>query len=90
MAKKAYGFPAEEKFYIPDGVTEHFAANVGARGEKDYTQWNEIWTAYQSADPDKAAELQMLFDRKLPDGWDADIPTFEASEKGAATRNSSG
>ncbi len=31
-----------------------------------------------------------MFDRKLPAGWDKDIPVFEASEKGDATRNSSG
>jgi transketolase len=31
-----------------------------------------------------------MFAGKLPDGWDKDIPTFEASAKGDATRNSSG
>ena len=28
--------------------------------------------------------------RQLPDGWDADIPTFPADPKGVATRNASG
>ncbi|QDV46130.1 Transketolase [Stieleria neptunia] len=90
LAKKAYGFPPEEKFHIPDGVVEHFANNLGQRGAADYQKWNETWAAYQSANPEKAAELQAIFDRKLPEGWDKDIPEFEASEKGDATRNSSG
>ena len=90
LAKESYGLPADEKFYVPDGVREHFDANVGQRGAESYAAWAEIWTAYQSANPEKAKELQAMFDGDLPEGWDADIPSFEASEKGDATRNSSG
>ncbi|TWU04968.1 transketolase [Stieleria varia] len=90
LAKKTYGFPPEEKFYIPDGVLEHFEQNVGANGAAAFAAWTETWNAYQTAFPEKAAELQSIFDRKLPAGWDKDIPVFEASEKGDATRNSSG
>jgi transketolase len=90
LAKKAYGFPPEEKFYIPDGVKEHFQSNLGERGASDYAAWDSLWSDYQKANPDKAAELQAMFAGKLPEGWDADIPEFEASEKGDATRNSSG
>jgi len=90
LAKESYGLPADEKFYVPEGVREHFDANIGQRGAESYTAWNDIWTAYQAANPEKTQELQSLFDGELPEGWDADIPTFEASEKGDATRNSSG
>ena len=90
LAKESYGLPKDEKFFVPDGVREHFANNVGARGAEAYQAWNDIWSKYQSAEPEKAAELQAVFDGKLPKGWDKDIPEFEASEKGDATRNSSG
>jgi transketolase len=90
LAKENYGLPADEKFYVPDGVREHFDANIGQRGAESYAAWSEIWTAYQAANPAKAKELQAMFDGNLPEGWDADIPSFEASEKGDATRNSSG
>lgn len=90
LAKENYGFPPEEKFYVPDGVREHFQSNVGARGADAYQEWSGIWSSYQSANPEKAAELQAMFDGRLPEGWDQDIPVFEASEKGDATRNSSG
>ena len=90
LAKENYGLPADEKFYVPEGVREHFAGNVGQRGADSYAAWSEVWTAYQAAHPEKAKELQSMFDGELPEGWDADIPSFEASEKGDATRNSSG
>ncbi|MCG8649029.1 MAG: transketolase, partial [Pirellulales bacterium] len=90
LAKENYGFPQDEKFYIPDGVKEHFQAGVGARGAAAYQDWQETWTAYQAAQPEKAAQLQAMFAGRLPEGWDKDIPTFEASKKGDATRNTSG
>ncbi|TWT65091.1 transketolase [Allorhodopirellula solitaria] len=90
LAKKAYGLPEDEKFYIPEGVKEHFANGLGARGSEASAAWDTTWEKYQQAEPNKAAELQTIFDGKLPEGWDKDIPVFEASEKGDATRNSSG
>jgi len=90
LAKKAYGLPEDEKFYVPEGVRQHFADGIGARGAERFTQWQTVWEKYQAAEPDKAAQLQAMFDGRLPDGWDADIPVFETSEKGDATRNSSG
>jgi len=90
LAKKNYNFPPDEKFYVPEGVVEHFAENVGRRGRDASKAWDEIWAKYQKSHPQKAAELQLMFDGKLPEGWDKDVPTFEASEKGDATRNSGG
>ena len=90
LAKKAYGLPEDERFYVPEGVREHFASGIGKRGEEQYAAWQELWQAYQSKHADKAAELSAIFDGKLPDGWDQDIPVFPADAKGDATRNSSG
>ncbi len=90
LAKENYGFPQDEKFYIPDGVKEHFQAGIGSRGGDAYQAWQDVWSAYQGAHASKAAELQAMFDGRLPDGWDKDIPVFEPSEKGDATRNTSG
>ena len=90
LAKENYGFPKDEKFHVPDGVREHFESNIGSRGADAYSQWQETFAQYKKDHPDKATELEAIFAGKLPDGWDADIPTFEPSEKGDATRNSSG
>jgi transketolase len=40
--------------------------------------------------PDRAELLHRLKERSLPAGWDADLPTYEASESGVATRKASG
>src|SRR5205085_8971636 len=45
---------------------------------------------YKKAHPVLADELQRIQERKLPDGWDADIPTFPADPKGMAGRDASG
>src|SRR6056297_2041920 len=90
LAKKNYGFPEDEKFYIPEGVKEHFAAGIGSRGATAFEAWSNLWSEYQQAQPEKAAELSAMFAGRLPEGWDKDIPVFPADEKGDATRNSSG
>ncbi|QDT03361.1 Transketolase [Rubripirellula lacrimiformis] len=90
LAKEAYGLPADKKFYVPDGVIEHFADNLGKRGSEAFAKWSEVWSKYQSAHPAKAAELKSVFAGELPQGWDQDIPVFDACEKGDATRNSGG
>ena len=40
--------------------------------------------------PELAAEFDLMQKSDLPQGWDADIPTFEADAKGMASRVSSG
>jgi len=90
LAKEHYGLPADQKFYVPDGVRQHFAENVGARGAAAYDQWQKTFESYKVAYADKANELQLMFTGRLPEGWDKDIPVFAASEKGDATRNSGG
>ncbi len=90
LAKQSYGWPAEEKFLVPNGVREHFAGGVGARGAKAYAQWKKTFDAYQKSQPEQAKQLSALFANKLPEGWDKSIPTFATDAKGLATRQSSG
>ena len=40
LTKRSYGWPEDAKFLVPDGVYEHFAAGIGARGAKARQQWN--------------------------------------------------
>ena len=89
-AKRAYGWPEDKTFYVPDGVMEHFAAGLGARGAKLSAEWKEMLARYRTEYPDLARELDELEAHELPPGWDADIPEFPADPKGDASRNSSG
>src|ERR1043165_4443211 len=39
LAKKFYGWPEDAKFLVPDGVYQHFASGMGARGAKARGEW---------------------------------------------------
>ena len=90
LAKRAYGWPEDEKFLVPDGVRERFAEGVGARGRTSRTAWLELLGRYRTAHPELAAQLSLMQHRELPQGWDANLPVFPADKKGVASRDASG
>jgi transketolase len=90
LVKKFYGWPEDAKFLVPDGVYEHFAAGIGARGVKARQQWTELFTAYRAKYSDCATEIEQMQKRELPAGWDRDLPAFPADPKGIAGRDASG
>jgi transketolase len=81
--KRTYGWPEDAEFLVPDGVYEHFARGVGERGRRLRTEWER---RVADGDPQVATEIDQMQRRALPDGWDADIPSFDPDEKGLATR----
>ncbi len=87
--KRAYGWPEDAQFLVPDGVYQHFADGIGRRGATAHTAWNEMLARYTREFPELAAELDMIDQHKLPAGWDADIPSFSADAKGLASRDAS-
>jgi len=87
--KHAYGWPEDAEFLVPDGVREHFAAGIGRRGAELRAEWESRLAGYAGEHPELAAEIDATQKRELPDGWDADIPSFEPDEKGLATRKAS-
>ena len=88
--KRFYGWPEDAQFLVPDGVYEHFAAGIGARGASLRTRWDATFAAYRDEHPDLADQLDRMQQRTLPEDWDADIPVFPASDKGLAGREASG
>ncbi len=90
LTKRAYGWPSDAKFLVPDGVYEHFAAGVGVRGEQLRRSWEQMLTAYRVQYPELANELGLLQRRELPAGWDRKLPVFPADPKGLAGREASG
>jgi transketolase len=89
-AKRFYGWPEDKKFYVPDGVLARFAEGIGARGQAARKAWQAKFQAYSKQYPDLAREFAQIGAHRLPDGWDADIPTFDPDPKGVASRDSSG
>jgi len=87
--KRAYGWPEDAQFLVPDGVREHFAAGIGRRGAELSAAWKELLGSYAKENADLAAEIEAQQGRELPAGWDAEIPSFDPDEKGIATRKAS-
>jgi len=86
--KEILGFPPDVAFYCPDDVLAH-TRQVVDRGRAAHAQWQEKYDAWAAATPDRAAELDRIANRRLPEGWDAKLPDF-AGEKPMATRKASG
>jgi transketolase len=88
-AKRFYGWPEDAKFLVPDGVREHFAKGIGARGASLRREWMRIFDDYKTKYPAEADALYRMQHRQLPEGWDAGIPVFPADAKGLAGRDAS-
>jgi transketolase len=89
LAKKAYGWPEDAKFLVPQEVYDHLS-KAAERGKKWEDEWNQKLSSYRSGNSDLSKEWDAIHAGKLPDGWDADIPNFPADAKGLATRESDG
>src|SRR5262249_48932847 len=84
LTKRNYGWPEDAKFLVPDGVPEHFAALMGARGHKQRGAWMAQFEDYKKQYPELAGQMFQMQHRLLPDGWDKDLPVFPADPKGLA------
>ncbi len=87
--KRIMGADPDATFDVDDEVLGHARLAV-ERGKKLHAEWDERFIAWQQAEPERAALLDRLRERRLPDGWADAVPEFEASEKGVATRSASG
>jgi transketolase len=90
LTKRFYGWPEDAKFLVPDGVREHLAQGFGRRGRELHGQWTARMEDYRKQQPELADHIQRMQYRRLPDGWDKDLPSFPADPKGVASRDASG
>jgi transketolase len=90
LTKRAYGWPEDSKFLVPDGVYEHFREGMGQRGRELRQAWFARVEEYKSKYPELADHLYRMQRRQLPEGWDRDLPSFPPDAKGKATRETSG
>jgi transketolase len=89
LTKRNYGWPEDAKFLVPDEVRANFQNSLGARGKALRDAWFTKLDEYTKAYPELADQLVRMQKRELPDGWDKDIPTFDADAKGLAGRDAS-
>src|SRR3569832_1633568 len=88
--KQAYGWPEDENFRVPDGVVDRFHGAIAGRGKPLREAWEAMFAEYRGAYPTEGAQLEAMLNGTLPDGWDSDIPVFDADPKGLASRDAGG
>lgn len=76
----------QEPFAVDESVVEYARANAAARGKAAREAWDAKFTAWAEANPERAALLQRVQARKLPE--DLTLPVFEEGKK--STRAASG
>lgn len=89
LTKDFYKWVYEEDFYVPDEVRAHFA-EVKKNGIAANKAWEEKFAAYKKAYPELAAQFETVINGDLPEGWDANLPTYTTEDKAVSTRVASG
>ena len=89
LTKQNLGWPLDPAFYIPREALAHFREAV-ERGSRAESEWNEKLTRYTKSFPELATEFGNIMAGGLPEGWDAEMPSFAADAKGVATRAAGG
>ncbi|MCU0306847.1 MAG: transketolase [Thermoleophilia bacterium] len=88
LTKRAYGWPEDAQFRIPDEVAA-WREELRGRGRALVAAWDERMAAYADDHPDLAAEMVRTLAGRLPAGAFDDLPRWPAGEK-LATRVASG
>ncbi|MGE5636947.1 MAG: transketolase [Nocardioidaceae bacterium] len=86
--KERYGWDPDAHFLVPDAALAHFR-RCCERGRELERDWDERFAAYREAQPDRARDFEDMLSGRMPDGFDADPPRFEAGAQ-MATRKASG
>lgn len=88
LVKRNFGFPEDEKFFIPTEVAEHFA-ELSLKGAELEKKWNELFEKYSQKFPEEAKLFTKVMNGDFGESWKNLLPKFENYGEGMATRNSS-
>lgn len=89
LTKEYYKWTFEEDFHVPEGVYETFQESAEKLGVQKEQEWNELFEKYETTHADLAKQLKDAIERKLPEGFEKSLPTYEAGSS-HATRSASG
>jgi transketolase len=85
--KEYYGWDPDKKFYIPDEINEYRESRLRIGNELE-SSWNAMFEQYKETHPEFADEISMILRGEMPADWNCCLPSFDADEKGLATRSS--
>ncbi len=86
--KRALGFDPSESFVVADEVIAH-TRSLADRAAEVHAAWNRDFAAWQLREPERAALLERLEAKQLPNDLESALPVFEAGTS-IATRAASG
>ncbi len=87
-AKRAYGWPEDAQFRVPDEVRSR-CREIAERGAQAHSRWRRDLDAWAAAQPELAAAWKRRLARRLPQEWSERLPAFEEGSS-VATRSASG
>ncbi len=87
--RKAYDWPYDEEFIVPDEVKKYMAELQVAFAKKE-EKWNQLFQQYQSTFPELAEQLQQAIAGELPQDWNQELPRYTSDQQALATRAASG
>lgn len=90
LAKKAYGWDENSSFSVPDTVQHYLRDTLLANNGDTYDAWERTLGELTAAEPELAEQLRRMRAGEMPEGWEAELESFDADPKGVATRAAGG
>jgi transketolase len=90
LTKKAYGWPEDSSFLVPDEARDHLRDLLLARSGEQYQAWQASFEQFKQAEPTLADEFERMRAGEMPEGWSDAQQVFDTDAKGMATRAAGG
>ena len=87
LTREALGWSYGE-FEVPQDAYDQWRQAI-SRGAAAEAAWNATLADYRAKYPSEAAQFERQLRGELPQGWDANLPSYSADDKGLATRQHS-
>jgi transketolase len=86
LTKRAYGWPEDAQFLVPEEAQREFA-KMSVRGTQLRADWQRMMDSYRAANRDLARDLDRAMAGELAPHWDAKLPSFTPTDGEMATRD---
>ncbi|WP_428313280.1 transketolase [Hydrocarboniphaga sp.] len=90
LTKKAYGWPEDSSFLVPDEARHVLRDAMIERAGPAFEQWQRNYDKLKASEPTLYDELQRMRQGQMPQDWARAELSFDADAKGIATRESGG
>ncbi|MGI3779165.1 MAG: transketolase [Janthinobacterium lividum] len=87
--KKVLGLDPDATFQVADDVIAH-TRELQQRGQAAQDEWEKGFSTWAETNPEAKALYERFVKDELSPGWEEGLPSWEADEKGIATRAASG